>query len=359
MKQPPTNSHSIEKLKQVRRRAVSVSQAGLVKAEPLYTDKPLPRVIQPAVDGVRLATWASHHRESIETHLLRHGAILFRGFPIQGITDFEQCIETISGGALEYRYRASPRTRVSGNIYTSTDYPADQSIFPHNEHAYSPVFPLRLYFFCDTPAEQGGETPIGDTRQVFQSIDPAIRERFMGKKIMYVRNYGDGFGLPWQTVFQTTDKAEAEAYCRSVDIEVEWKSGNRLRTRQIGPAVVRHPRTHEPVWFNHATFFHVTTLEPTLRDALLAEFAEDDLPQNTYYGDGSAIEPAVLEDLRAAYQQALIVFSWRRGDILLLDNMLAFHSRRPFVGPRKVLTGMAEVFRSKDLDLDPSEAPLC
>ena len=31
---------------------------------------------------------------------------------------------------------------------------------------------------------------------------------------MYVRNFGDGLDMPWQRVFQTTDKAVVEEYCR-------------------------------------------------------------------------------------------------------------------------------------------------
>ncbi|MHC5721645.1 MAG: TauD/TfdA family dioxygenase, partial [Nostoc sp.] len=95
--------------------------------------------------------------------------------------------------AMEYRYRASPRTQVSGRIYTSTDYPAEQSIFPHNEHAYSPTFPLKIFFFCMSPAAQGGETPIGSCRKVFERIHPTIRDRFIEKQVMYMRNFGDGF----------------------------------------------------------------------------------------------------------------------------------------------------------------------
>ena len=29
---------------------------------------------------------------------------------------------------------------------------------------------------------------------------------------MYVRNFGDGFGLDWRTVFQTDDRAAVEAH---------------------------------------------------------------------------------------------------------------------------------------------------
>src|SRR5205085_7017371 len=143
------------------------------------------------------------------------------------------------------------------------------------------------------------------------------------------------------------DKSEVETYCRGKGIEVEWKENNRLRTRAVHPAVTRHPRTGEPVWFNHATFFHVTTLDASIRDALLAEFKEEDLPTNTYYGDGSPIEADVLEQLRAIYRQETISFPWRENDILMLDNMLSAHGRAPYAGARKVLVGMAEPFHRK------------
>jgi alpha-ketoglutarate-dependent taurine dioxygenase len=159
---------------------------------------------------------------------------------------------------------------------------------------------------------------------------------------MYVRNYNDGFGLTWQTAFRTDDERVVGDYCRLNQIEFEWKGGGRLRTRAVRPTVARHPRTREPLWFNHATFFHVSTLEPLIRDALLAEFDEEDLPYNTYYGDGSPIEASVLDELRGAYEAEKVVFGWQEGDVLLLDNMSVAHGRRPFVGERKVLAGMAE-----------------
>jgi alpha-ketoglutarate-dependent taurine dioxygenase len=340
----------------VQRQAIRVSPAEMVTAAPLWSDKSLPLVVQPTVKGVSLAAWATQQRSFIETSVLQHGAVLFRNFTVSSVAEFEQCIEAISGATIEYRFRASPRSQVQGHIYTSTEYPADRSIFPHNEHAYSPSFPLRIYFFCVTPAQQGGATPIGDTRQVLQAIPPEIRARFIRKQVMYVRNYGDGFGLPWQTVFQTTDKAEVETYCRNVDIAVEWRDGDRLRTRHVGPAIVQHPRTGEAIWFNHATFFHISTLEPAIGQALLTAFAEADLPQNTYYGDGTPIEPEVLDVLRSAYQESMVIFPWQQGDVLLLDNMLAVHARQPFVGPRQVVVGMAEPFRSKDLHTRVMEA---
>jgi alpha-ketoglutarate-dependent taurine dioxygenase len=334
-----------------RRKAVTIPEQGLVRERLLDEASGLPLVIEPALEGVDLVQWASQQREALEQKLLKHGALLFRNFNIRSLEQFNEVIGALSPGALEYMFRASPRTRVGGNIYTSTDYPADQMIFPHNEHSYSPRFPLRLFFYCHLPSETGGETPIGSTREVMKNIPPEIQARFRETGVLYVRNYGDGFGLPWQTVFQTEERAEVEAYCASVGIEVEWKAGNRLRTKQKGPAVVRHPRSGEEVWFNHGTFFHISTLPAAIRASLQANFADDELPTNTFYGDGSPIEPAVLETLRAAYLASLVRFQWQQGDVLFIDNILAVHGREPFTGKRAILTGMAEALLATEIQL--------
>jgi alpha-ketoglutarate-dependent taurine dioxygenase len=327
----------------IQRKALSVSQEDLIQTTPPASGTSLPLVVEPAVEGVDLIEWAASQREWFEGRLLRHGAILFRGFHVISAADLERFIRAVSGEPLEYRERSTPRTQVSERIYTSTDYPAAQRIFFHNENSYQQSFPLKLFFLAVIPATRGGETPIADCRKVFQRIDPAIRERFHRRNVMYVRNLGGGLGLPWQTVFQTDDKSEVGAYCSRAGIEAEWRDADRLRLRSVLPAVATHPGTGELVWFNHAAFFHVSTLEPSVREAIQAEFREEDFPTNTYYGDGAPIEPAVLDHLRAAYEQEKVSFPWRAGDLLALDNMLAAHSREPFEGPRRILTGMSEL----------------
>ena len=309
---------------------------------------PLPLVIKPKSEHVDVAAWAARNREFVETQLVRHGGILFRGFEITTPAAFEQLSRAVSIELLEYNERSSPRTEVSPNVYTSTDYPANQSIFLHNENSYQRTFPQKILFFCLTPAQTGGETPIADCRKLYQRISTGVRERFIEKGWMYVRNLGDGFGLPWQTVFQTRSPEVVERECLRKGIKVEWKDGQRLRLSTVLPAVVRHPQSGELSWFNHATFFHITTLDPVLREVLLAEFAEEDLPTNTYYGDGSRIEPEVLEELRDAYRQLTVSFPYKPGDVMLLDNMLTAHGRAPYSGPRKILVMMADALNRDD-----------
>ena len=337
-----TEKPSLKSLVGARRKAVSVSQEDLVRTGSLEGGSPLPLVVQPAFPGVRLADWAASNRERIEQWIDRHGGVLFRDFGLSTPDDFQAVVRAVSGDLLEYKERSSPRHAVSGKVYTSTDYPPDQPIFLHNENSYQNTWPMRIFFYCQVEPGEGGATPIADTRKVFGRLSPELRARFRERGWMYVRNFGDGFGLDWRTVFQTDDRAAVEAYCRDNGMRLEWKDGGRLRTRAVRPTAVAHPRSGEDVWFNHATFFHVTTLSDSVREALLAEFDEADLPANSYYGDGTPIEPETLDELRAAYREETVEFPWRKGDLLALDNMLVAHGRAPFKGQRQILVAMAE-----------------
>jgi len=333
-----------KRLPPTRREALTGAGESLIRTDALHSGQGgMPLVVKPSVDGLDLIAWASQNRNFVEASLISRGAILFRDFKPLSVEEFEAFINATSDEWAEYREAATPRTHVSGNIYTSTDYPAGQTIFLHNENSHCDSWPMKLYFLCLVPAERGGETPLADCRKVYESIPLAVRENFRRKKIMYVRNYGDGLGLSWQVAFKTERKDEVDQYCGRAGIETAWTSGG-LRTSYVREAVATHPRTGEVVWFNHGTFFHSSTLEPSLRETLLAEVGEENLPYSTYYGDGSTIEPSVLDKLREIYRQETISFPWRKGDLLMVDNMLVAHGRAPYSGTRRIVVGMAEPF---------------
>jgi alpha-ketoglutarate-dependent taurine dioxygenase len=339
---------NFDEFKANRRKVMRLSREDLIKMDYLDAGKRFPLVIEPQTASLNLVAWTESNREFIERQLLEHGAILFRGFNVEGLSHFEKFARAISGELLDYRERAAPRQEVGSRVYTSTEFPADQPIPLHHEMSYSHNWPTNIWFFCAQPAQQGGSTPIANDREVLSLIDQKIKARFIEKGVMYVRNYGEGLDLSWQVAFQTDDRSFVEEYCRNSKTQFEWRTGDRLRTRQVRQVMVRHPKTGELVWFNHAHMFHISNLTAEVRNALLSEFKDDEIPRNAFYGDGSPIESSILDEIRDVYQRSAIIFPWQQGDILMLDNFLASHGREPFVGPRKIFVAMAELYTNTD-----------
>lgn len=307
----------------------------------LTSDTLLPVVVNPT-EMQSLTDYGEAIERMVGTHLSTVGGLLFRGFPIESAADFEAFVRMISPDLASYEFGSTPRSQVHNQIYTSTEYPPHQHIPLHNEQAYTTEWPMKIWFYCAQASPEGGYTPIADSREVYRHIPVRIRERFIEKGVMYVRNYGNGLDVPWTKVFNTADRQAVERFCRVAGIVYEWKPDGELRTRQVCQAVAVHPRTNETVWFNQAHLFHVSNLEPAVREALLSVVSEADLPRQACYGDGTAIETAVLDEIRDAYQCQAVQFPWQKGDVLMLDNMLAAHGRTPFKGPRKILVAMAE-----------------
>ncbi len=342
---------SLKRLPVSGRKAISLSPEAMVKTSPLLPGRGGPLVVRPNLDGLDLAEWAKSNLDFLETELQRHGSILFRDFNVDAVARFTKFTRAVAPELLEYYERTVHRRVIDDKVYTASEYPAEHPIPMHNEYSFAHAWPLKLWFYCVTPAARGGETLLADSRRVFELIPPDIRERFVTKQVMYTRNYGEGLDLGWEDVFQTSDRAEVEEYCRQARIPWEWKDGNRLRTRQVRAAVARHPRTGETVWFNQVHLFHVSSLEEGARESLLTFFREEDLPRHAFYGDGSPIEPEALAAVREAYRGATIRVPWQRGDVLMMDNMLVAHGREPFAGERTILVAMADLYENRDVSV--------
>jgi alpha-ketoglutarate-dependent taurine dioxygenase len=333
----------------IRRRAVNLTDFNPVRERLLKDDQPLPVVIEAATDQVDFVDWASSNREHINKQLRLHGGILFRGFPLNSVADFERAAASLCD-KLYSEYGDLPREGVAGKVYTSTPYPEDKSILFHNESSHMSSWPSKINFFCVLAAKQGGATPIVDCRRVYQKLDPAVRATFEEKGLMYVRNFSSGLDVSWQRFFGTEDRTAVEESCRRAGMTCEWHGEDELRIRQRCRAVLYHPQTGEPSFFNQVQLHHVHCLEPEVRGSLLSIFQHEDLPRHVYYGDGSPINDAVMDHVGEVYDANAVRFEWKEGDLITLDNMLVAHARDPYVGPRKIVVALGDMVYAKDLE---------
>ncbi|RBQ20688.1 TauD/TfdA family dioxygenase [Spongiactinospora rosea] len=322
------------------RKSISVSKDSLVRVDPLAEGS---RAVMcaPTVAGLDAREWLSSSGDTLARLRAEHGAVLLRGFTPLDAAGLAELATALTGGLRDYDNRSTPRQRVDGNVFTSTEYPPDQTIPAHNEMSYTASWPSTLFLTCLVPAAEGGETPVADSARVHSRLPAETRERFERDGVMYVRNFGHGLDLSWQEVFQTEDRDEVDAYCANNGIQVEWLGGERLRTRHVVQATITSRATGERVWFNQAHLFHVSSLPEGVRRELLESFAEDELPRNAMYGDGSPLDPEHLAQIRAAYDAEEIALPWRTGDVMIVDNEQFSHGRRPYSGARKVLVAMA------------------
>jgi alpha-ketoglutarate-dependent taurine dioxygenase len=315
------------------------------------TARSLPYVVEAAAeDGAPscelLCAWVRNHQEPIDERLRRHGAILFRGWNVNVPAAFKRFVGSVAGGLMDYVDGNSPRTKLTGGVYTSTEYPAQYFISLHNELSYSHRWPGRLFFGCIVAPEAQGETVIADSRAILAALPGELVEEFEAKQIRYVRNLhgGDGFGPSWQDTFEASDRDTVEGYCRDAGMACEWKPNGGLRVSQVRPATLAHPRTGERVWFNQADQFHPSTHPPEVYESLMAVYKndEEELPQNVRFGDGTPIDRTLLDLVRETTRQQTVYFPWQQGDVMMVDNMLVAHGRAPFSGPRKILVSMCD-----------------
>lgn len=309
----------------------------------LHEGQSLPLVIEPA-EGTDLVGWLQQNRPPFESDLHRHGGLLLRGFGINTVAQFNAFMNCFDTTPLPYMFRSSPRAELDAkikNIYRSTSYPSDRSINMHNESSYSRVWGMKIAFCCLQPSDEGGETPIADSRKVLKALSPELVNKFREKGVKYRRNLSPGLGMHWQEVFQTDDTNMVEKICRQNEIVFEWKDDG-LRIEWVKPALYNHPATGEETWFNHVLFF-----------SKFARYEELDLPPDeflpeaylssqTFFGDGTDISYDEFCTIKEAYRINTVVFPYEKGDIIFLDNMLVAHGRNPYKGERTIATAIIE-----------------
>jgi alpha-ketoglutarate-dependent taurine dioxygenase len=328
-------------------------------ATKLITSSPLPLVIEPIDRNLQpeeFFDFLRQQRAMIQEKLHTHGGVLFRNFPVHGADGFGKAIAALGlGKYLDYIGGDSPRNKIQDGIYTSTEAPPSIKIPLHNELSFVKKYPKHIYFYCETPPKADGETILGDARAIYHAMNPEIRQRFDQKGLRYVSCYFykstvmDALNSiqrshkSWLDVFETDDKCKVEQLCRENDFAYRWNKNDWIQISQQRPATIVHPVTKDKVWFNQA---HLYDFSPKLLGwwrylAVKAFYFQKHMRlHEVYFADDQPIPRSEMYQVLDTLDANTVKFPWQKGDMLVLDNVLAMHGRATFEGKRRVLAAM-------------------
>ncbi|XP_078362153.1 dapdiamide synthesis protein DdaC-like isoform X1 [Oculina patagonica] len=277
----------------------------------------------------------------VRENFSRSPAILFRGLPAETAGDFSVITQATQEKALTYEGGTALRSQVDtrAGTYTASNEPSCFSIELHNEMAYSDVFPSKVMFFCLKEPDDGGETPLAKNSEILTKLDPEVVQKFEEKQVQYVRYLPDKSHREyqnWQVVFRTERREDVEARAKQQGYKLRWDESGDLHLSLVKPAFIPHPVTGERTWFN-AICNNNNTNAKAMPRFIGKDVPDDKLPRHSFYGDGSEIEPEVLQHMRATAWSCAVGFRWQRGDLLVLDNLAVLHARLGFTGDRKIL----------------------
>jgi hypothetical protein len=284
--------------------------------------------------------WVRDNRRGFDARLVEHGAILFRGFPLAGAADFDAFIQAFDYPNFRYEDSLSNAVRnvYTERVFSANEAPAEVTIFLHHEMAQTPIYPSRLFFFCEQAASQGGATPICRSDVLLERLtvrSPKFIADCEAKGLRYANvmppanDATSGMGRSWQSTLRSETRDEAEARLRSLGYTWEWLADGCLRaTTPLLPAIRTAPSGRK-VFFNQ----------------LIAAFkgwkdSRNDPAKAITHGDGAPLDPDGVQAAVDIADELTFDVPWKNGDVVLVDNYLAMHGRRSFSGKRRVLASL-------------------
>lgn len=286
------------------------------------------------------AAWLAENRGRLEEQAALHGAILFRGFPLATAEDFDRFVSAFDWPNFAYDESLSNAVRVNRTrrVFTANEAPPTVTIFLHHEMAQTPIYPSKLFFFCEQPAEQGGATPLCRSDILWRRLSeccPNFAEDCRRKGLRYTNvmpsanDANSGMGRSWQSTLGAETQEAAERRLKTLRYDWQWLDDGCLRVTTPVLDAVRDLPDGRIAFFNQ----------------LIAAYCgwkdrRNDPAKSITFGDGAPLDgDATLEAARLA-EEITFDLAWQHGDVALVDNYVTMHGRRAFSGTRRVLASL-------------------
>ena len=204
--------------------------------------------------------------------------------------------------------------------------------------AQTPIYPSRLFFFCEHAAETGGATPLCRSDILMERLrvecpEFVARCEKFGLKYSNVMPAADdptsGMGRSWQQTLNAKDKASAENRMRELDYSWKWLPDDSLRVTTPQLPAIRDLGDGRVSFFNQ----------------LIAAYngwkdSRNDPLKSMTHGDGTPLDADAVATASRLAEELTFDLNWQTGDVALVDNFVVMHGRRTFSGTRKVLASL-------------------
>ena len=286
-----------------------------------------------------LISWLGTNGAQVLEEARTHGAVLLRGVPLTTDQHFDSVVRAFNVDNFTYKESLSNAVRINmtERVFTANEAPPDVSIYLHHEMAQTPIFPGKLFFFCEKAAEEAGATPLCRSDWLFDALTRETPDFIADLERLGVRysntmpaedNAASGQGRSWSSTLSVDSREAAEAKLKGLGYDWEWQADGSLRaTTPVLPAV-RTLDDGRKVFFNQL---------------IAAYLGWRDAAKALTFGDGKPLPASAMDRVCELADAMAFDLEWQTGDVAIVDNYLVMHGRRPFRGSRRVLVSLAAV----------------
>lgn len=269
-------------------------------------------------------------QEEIIALFRQHGALLFRNFAV-GTEDFlgftsrySQDFSTYQGGG--FRWGSLDREKIGNNetLLSVTGSTQSFGIPLHGEMYYMRQKPTLLWFYCEHPPREAGETTLCDGRELYKKITEDDREYFSQHKLKYIRHLTRD---EWPVAFQTNELESLRSWCERNDSTLTENADGSMTIEYVCSAISRAEQ--EEVFINNLLVIH------SAEQAILSGAAAKalNLPRNACpivvrLENDSEIPAELVAQIEQVAEQLSAKVAWRARDILMVDNTRILHGRK-------------------------------
>lgn len=215
----------------------------------------------------------------------------------------------------------------------------------HHELAQTPNPPEYIFFYCERPSETGGQTPLIDSTKVYRFVQdnhPHFLDKLKEHGVRYIRTLPpqddptSPLGRSYQNSWDVTTPQQLDEKLATIPgCEWSWHDNGDVTIISEPVKAIRLVSDHlqNPV--------HQWTFCNSLVAAFIGwQDSRNDRTKALRFGNNDPMDLDVLQSVADFMKENRVLYTWKAGDILAIQNRLVMHSREPFTGPRRVLASI-------------------